>query len=154
MATFAITIPPNAIDAAFSQLDRLNNPSTLYKIWANYLESEATLAFKNETSPAGTPWAALSPKYAKRKAESKAKQKILQWTGTLYGSISARAESNGAVVGTNVRAGQYSLGALHQYGTRKMPARPFLPVLSDGVTLVPRVEQELQDLFLDWLAAQ
>lgn len=126
-------------------LSRLENSSTLYKIWANHLEGLAVQAFKAETAPYGGKWAALQE--STKQAKKKRKNQILRETGALYSSVAARATSDGAVVGTNQTVGSYALGAIHQFGAprRNIPARPFLPMDAQGNAL-PQLQAELQEL--------
>lgn len=69
-----------------------------------------------KTAPDGTPWAPLS-----RNTRRKRGHGLLVDTGRLLGSIQASNTDTQAIVGTNVNYAGYL-----QYGTRKMPARPFL----------------------------
>ena len=55
-------------------------------------------------------------------------------TGRLWQSVT----SQGAAVTSDA-----PYAAFHQFGTKKMPARPFVPAKSDG-TLVPKVERYVQ----------
>lgn len=68
--------------------------------------------------------------------------KILQDTGLLRSSITARATENSVQVGTNV-----SYGRVHQFGSkaRHVPARPFLPTPSSGLPArdLARIQQIL-----------
>jgi phage gpG-like protein len=82
---------------------------------------------------AGGAWARLSPGYALWKQKAYPGQGILQRTGRLQESLRWSGTTVGreglfdasptaVVVGTRV-----PYGAFHQSGTRRMPARPFLP---------------------------
>lgn len=83
-----------------------------------------------------TPFAKLEKKYAERKQKVFPGAKILERTGKLWDSASkegapgniTQIEKNKMVLGTNLKTpdGRYGLGALHQYGTSKMPARKVL----------------------------
>lgn len=156
---------------AFRDLEfKIANIGVMYKTWANHLEKRAVLAFKNQTAPDGTPWQALSPAYAayknnygkrvdrlRRRAKKsgeefsdrrgKPKNKILQWTGSLYQSVAASSDAFGARVGSNLAVGSYSLAAIHQFGAprKNIPARPFLPMDAQG-ELLSEDQEELQRL--------
>ncbi len=101
------------------------------KAIADYLRGVALTSFSSESTPNGKQWTALNPSYAKRK---KNRQKILQDTGQLKDSVFVQALGNEVIFRTNrpVKGG-YELGALHQFGTRKMPARPFFPIDQAGI---------------------
>jgi phage gpG-like protein len=69
-------------------------------------------------------------------------------TGTLMRSVTARTPTTGSirkltktelVIGTNVEYAPY-----HQYGTKHIPARPFLQIL-------PEDKENITKIFKDWL---
>jgi phage gpG-like protein len=128
------------------KLPTLKNPSPLLRQWAAYLDSIAITAFKSETSPSGQKWAALSPAYQKRR-KSKFGRKKLKVTGALFDTLAAQVEPTGVRIQSNLRVGSYSLGAIHQFGAprRKIPARPFLPLDTEG-ELLPETREKLVDL--------
>jgi len=73
---------------------------------------------------------------------------ILIDTGTLMRSVTARTPTTGSirkltktelVIGTNVEYAPY-----HQYGTKHIPARPFLQIL-------PEDKENITKIFKDWL---
>jgi phage virion morphogenesis protein len=163
MANLEIAIDEAAIAAAFGNLANLGSEAQpLFKAWANHLEVRAVTAFKSETAPDGSKWAALNPKYAaykadygkgKKQTKPKPKNKTLQWTGGLYSSLASQVTSDGAQVGTNQTVGSYSLGAIHQFGAprRNIPARPFLPLTPEGA-LLPEDLDELVALTEEFFA--
>lgn len=142
--------------------DRLQprNLQPMYKAWANKLEAETVKAFKAERTPyTNEPWAELSPQYKRYKERGKHRfkpkrggKKKLQWTGSLYDSIYASVGADGVTVGSNLRVGTYSLGAIHNFGAprRSIPARPFLPMDAEGQPL-PGLIEDLQEIALDVL---
>jgi phage virion morphogenesis protein len=69
-----------------------------------------------KTAPSGARWAPL-----KNPGKNRGSGDILVDSGRLMGSISSKVSGSTAEVGTNVFYGKF-----HQYGTRKMVARPFL----------------------------
>ena len=78
-------------------------------------------AFDTSTSPMGEPWAPLSQATIDRKKSSRP----LIDTQTLRNSINAQVVSPTAITfGTNV-----PYAAFHQFGTRRIPRRSFLPVI-------------------------
>lgn len=131
--------------------------STLYKLWAEDLESATIQSFQSESTYAGTPWQPLTQAWIDRRDARKSpptRGKILRDTGGLYDSIYARPVSDGAVVGSNQMVGKYSLLAIHQFGAprRNIPARPVLPMDQNG-DLLPGMRQQLidstRDFFID-----
>ncbi len=96
----------------------------LMEILGTLVEGQTKRRIASEkTSPDGNAWPPL-------KARSGS---ILVDTGRLLGSISHTSTSNEAIVGTNVFYGPF-----HQYGTRKMPARPFMGVSAPNMDEIRR----------------
>ncbi len=129
--------------------------SGLMKAIAEYLYSRTIDSFKTQTSPSGSQWAALNPKYAARKANDKKTRRngILQQSGQLLDSIASEATEDTAVLKTNRPVGSYELGAIHALGAprRNIPARPFFPVDDQGELLADDIE-EIQGLIADYFA--
>jgi len=86
-----------------------------------YMKREVMDNFKAQGRP--NKWQPLSERYASFKSQSAGSGKpILEFHGKLKQSINAKHTNNNAMVRTGVLYGVY-----HQTGTRKMPARPFMP---------------------------
>ena len=86
-----------------------------------YMKNAVMKNFESQGRP--TKWKPLSARYAKFKSQSAGSGKpILEFHGKLKQSINAKHTNNNAMVKTGVKYGVY-----HQTGTRKMPARPFMP---------------------------
>ena len=85
-----------------------------------YMKKEVMTNFKKQGRPS---WKPLSPAYAVYKARKAGGGKpVLEFHGKLKQSINAKSDSNKAETKTGVKYGVY-----HQTGTKKMPARPFMP---------------------------
>jgi len=84
-----------------------------------YMKSKVMDNFEAEGNPR---WKPLSKKYLERKLQVKGTSSILEFHGKLKQSISTQTTGQYAKVFTGVKYGVY-----HQTGTRKMPARPFMP---------------------------
>lgn len=98
----------------------------------------ATRSFRDE---------ALRPSpWAQRAASTPGKHPLLRLSTLLYRSIRV----------TEVDAGHVTIGSdrtyagFHQFGTRKMPARPFMPFDAAGMP-TPRVIQALEQRAAAWL---
>jgi phage gpG-like protein len=85
-----------------------------------YMKNQVMKNFEAEGRPER--WQPLSEKYLRYKLEEKGTSKLLEFHGKLKQSISIRSTWKDAEVFTGVKYGVY-----HQTGTRKMPARPFMP---------------------------
>ena len=108
---------------------------------------EARLGFRESKDPYGTPWQKLKASTIARRRKGSS-QPLLD-TGRLRNSISFRLIGNGVEVGTNVR-----YAAIHQFGGEagrgrkvEIPARPYLPLTTDG-DLQPEAREEVLDTIL------
>lgn len=138
--------------SVFTNLERPTAP--LMKAIANYLDGEARTAIKTETSPDGSKFAALNPKYAARKAKDKRTRRngILQQSGQMLDSISVESTATTVTLKTNRPvSGGYELGSIHQFGTRRIPARPFFPIDAQGDLLQDTLE-EINSLIRDYFS--
>ena len=95
------SINDDQLRSVFTNFERPTRP--LMTAIANFLADEARNAIKTQTSPDGSKFAALNPKYAARKAKDKNTRRngILQQSGGLYDSIAAEATNDTANVKTN-----------------------------------------------------
>lgn len=96
-----------------------NQLNSVFQDIGVYMKRKVMENFENEGNPR---WKPLSKKYLERKLQVKGTSKILEFHGKLKQSISTRSTGQYAKVFTGVKYGVY-----HQTGTRKMPARPFMP---------------------------
>ena len=110
---------------------------------AAHLEAVAQRAFENESDPnTGGKWAALSPRYlARRQRMGRWPGKILQLTGEMAASLVSESDADSALVAIGTSYAKY-----HQFGTSRMPARPFLGLDEQG-------EQDIRQATLDYLRA-
>ena len=147
------SINDEQLRSVFSNFERPTAP--LMRAIAQYLDGEARTAIKKETSPDGSKFAALSPKYAARKAKDKKTRRngILQQTGQLLDSIAVESTNDTAILKTNRPVGGYDLGSIHQQGAprRNIPARPFFPITDSG-DLLPDAVEEIQGLISDYFS--
>ncbi|WP_019500842.1 phage virion morphogenesis protein [Pseudanabaena sp. PCC 6802] len=132
MAFLEITVDDREINEALQRLaEKTSDLSPAMRNIGEYMRMRAEENFANESSPDGSAWRALSPKYAAQKQKRRGIDKILQFKGDLRASIAYQLQGkDGVAIGTNVAIGAYSLGAIHQLGAprRNIPARPFLGV--------------------------
>ncbi len=113
----AVTVRINAI------LTRMQGHRLLHII-GEKVKEQTERHFEREAGPAGA-WAPLQPSTLARKRG----RKILTETGTLRGSVAMDVGAGSVEVGTNVPYGKY-----HQFGTRRMVARPWLGLTNDDKT--------------------
>lgn len=103
------------LEAAPKKLHDLQKPFTEAGL---YMERQLKTNFARQAAPDGKPWAQLKPATLRRK-KSRA---ILRETSALMGSVQFESATN---TGATVVAGA-EYGIYHQFGTRKMAARPFM----------------------------
>lgn len=122
------------IAIVLEEIERINqkggNLSVLMKDIGHTLDSMATEALDNETSPDGTPWQPLKPATLRRKQQSR----TLYETGDLQ-MIQVESDHNSVTIGTNAKSkAGYAYPAVHQFGSKDghTPARAFLPFEQDG----------------------
>lgn len=150
--------------------ERIRHGKTAWEIVGQYMKARVLKdAFGGEQSFYGKPWKPLSDatlmarayrKTRSRRARLKTEKgrqrsivgafgdaRILQDTGLLRSSITARATQNSVRIGTNVK-----YAAVHQLGskTKNIPARPFLPTPSSGLPArdMTRIRQILTRYFM------
>ena len=91
--------------------------------WTPILLDDHPQFWRKEVDPTtGRPWSRLSPRYAAWKANNYPGQPILRATGTMLDSAYIYTRGNQFLV----RSTDY--GAYNQYGTSRMPARPWMGV--------------------------
>ncbi len=85
------------------------------------IKNNVAMCFRDEQSPDGINWKALSPQTIKRRRNNSSK--ILNDTGRLKGSFAHVATNSHVEITTDV---EYA--GFHQFGTSKMAKRPFFPL--------------------------
>ncbi|MGH9344369.1 MAG: phage virion morphogenesis protein [Terriglobia bacterium] len=116
--------------------------------------------FRQEVSPEGKPWKALTPRYVnrprKRGGRGGRAHPILFRRGNLFRSLIYQASDTELRLGTNQKfPGGASAGAIHQFGGKSnmapgpaaIPARPFLGISTDD-------EKTIGSILADYLALQ
>ncbi|MEO1902616.1 MAG: phage virion morphogenesis protein [Alcanivorax sp.] len=129
MAGARIELDSSQTRAAISRMiGELQNPVPLYQQIIEYLRRVHRDRFRTQHSPAGQPWAALSPAWQKRKHRNK--DKILTFRGYLRDTLVGQYDADGVEFGTS-----RVYGAIHQFGgwiphpragKIYIPARPWL----------------------------
>lgn len=102
--------------------------SPVTKPAAERLRSIITLSFTQSKSPLGEAWRPLAASTIERRRKGSGKPLID--TGLLRKSIATRGEKQGVVFGVSGSAGEYA--PFHQFGTRQIPRRAFLPTDEQG----------------------
>lgn len=136
----------------------LARPTALMEAIAAQMEVNVNARFDSKTDPAGRPWAPISPMTAKIYAITKGGTRkpttadwkalragevepatlpgsLLERTRHFRGSLSARGYDDHAEIGFTRKVGNWDLGALHEFGTKTMPARQLLTADPEAGTL-------------------
>lgn len=111
--------------------------STLLTV-GNMVKNNIEESFENESSPFGQKWAPLKANTARVKARRGASSKILRDEGDLADRWLVGVEDDGVSISNNIQSKGYAYGKAHQFGTKHIPARPFLPI-DDSGNLEPRL---------------
>jgi len=117
---------------------------------AFYLAQEARKCFDEQRSPDGAPWAGWKrPPSAKRGGPA---SKLLRNTDVLMASLAGKGQGHieSVMSASMVWGTAVGYAAYHQYGTRTIPARPFI-----GVTdaMLEKIDQIVLDYLLRTLKA-
>ncbi len=112
-----------------------------FRTVALYLNSQARRNFVNQSAPDGTPWARFKHKPSAKRGGASAK--LLRDTGVLQASVTSGVVEDVTSFslrwGTNVPYAKF-----HQFGTRHLPARPFI-----GIT--PAMVQRIEQILVEYL---
>ena len=93
------------------------------KQWAPLLRKDQNVPWRQESDPTtGRPWASLSKTYREQKQKRYAGQPVLRATGKMQDSAKIQPKGDGFQVKTT------KYGRYHQFGTSKMPARPWVGI--------------------------
>lgn len=105
-------------------------------------------AFDTKTSPFGQSWALLKASTLKAK---KGKGSILIHKGKLNESLAYSVMGNKLFVGVNAKAktSDFQYGLTHQFGSKKVVARPFLPIDKDG-NMPDLITRQIERNLLEW----
>ena len=115
---------------------------------ANYLYTVTDENFDNEHSFDGTPWDRLADSTVKAKGHSRK----LYDDGDMRDGLSGDSDRGKATVGLNAYSNGYPYPVVHQFGSDKTPARPFLP-FDENKELYDGAKDEIIDLVRNFLEA-
>lgn len=108
---------------------------------ANTLYDATDETFDNERAFDGTPWERL----ADTTIEAKGHDSILYDEGEMRDSLGFESDGGKAKVGLNAYSNGYPYPALHQFGSDKTPARPFLP-FDENKALYDEAKEEIIEI--------
>lgn len=97
---------------------QLQHPRKLYGVLGETLKKIHNRRFKDQKSPDGKPWAALSPQYAAYKAKKGKGNRILKFEGALSQRTAYNYDDRGVEFGSTMKYAR-----VHQYGSNKSSGR-------------------------------
>lgn len=117
--------PDKAARAWGAMMRRSENLTPAMKVGAEAVERLIKLSFNNSTSPAGVPWEGLKESTIRKRRLGSSMP--LQDSGALKLYSIATHGARSIMFGTNIR-----YAGFHQFGTIRIPPRPFLPISISG----------------------
>lgn len=143
MAGANITIDYNAdgaLRSVFSLIDVLVNPTPMFQDMGEALTNITVDRWDTQAAPDGTPWAALSARYARRKEKARPGAPILVYDNLLRSTLRYQADAEGLRFGSD-----RPYAASQQFGRGNIPARPWLGTnAADDAQLVQIAFKHLQ----------
>lgn len=122
-----------------------NNMKKIMKTVGNMVYNVTMESFENERSPFGEKWKSLSDSTKKAK---KGKGKILRLSGDLEDKWHIKATSTQVEITGNTKSEKgYAYGAVHQWGSKRVEARKFLPIDDTGY-LEDNLKNAIEDMLL------
>ncbi len=131
----------------------------------NHLYNVISESFETQTTPNGKKWSPIKirtihdtykgkSRYTKKGVQTKAfsrfstGRKILFDTGHMQKSLYHDTKKWNLTVGLNATADGYAYPLVHQFGSKNVIARPFMPIKSNG-ELYENVQKELEEMVGD-----
>jgi phage virion morphogenesis protein len=141
MTTINIGIDSAAVNNALRQLlSNVDDMTPAFNAVGEHIASLVDLNFRDASDPYGTPWLPL------KKPRKNGSSKPLNDTGILKNSITQHPTADSVTIGTNELYGKH-----HQFGTKHVPQRAFLPTEDQGLPF--DWEQEVVNIIRQHIAA-
>ena len=118
--------PDKAARAFAAMMRRSENLTPAMKVGAEAIVRLIANTFQKSASPTGEKWEDLDPKTVKKRKKNSDKP-LLDSTRLSRSLLNASYGARSIKFGTNV---EYA--GFHQFGTRRIPARPFMPITAQG----------------------
>lgn len=101
--------------------------------WAPKLLIENRKKWPSQVDPSGRPWKSLTPSYDKWKRKNFGSLPILRLTGEMLDRASIEVDDNQFFVKSS------DAGFYHQFGTRKMSARPWVGIPDKSLGILSQI---------------
>jgi len=139
-----------SIQNSLNKLSQTLSPAqmkTTMNTIGNMVQNVTEESFEKERSPWGEKWEKLKDATIKHKQKKGKSSKKLRFEGDLSDRWLAHADASSVVIASNVKSPKgFAYGVVHQWGSKKVPARRFFPVDKSG-----KMESGLQKQIEDYL---
>ena len=145
----ALTVKVQGVDDARKKMARLSSVvgdlAPIMQEISLYLDAANKKRYQDQLTPEGIAWTPLSPvTIERRKNKSGDPGRILIDTGRLFGSIKPSHNYRQA----KVSAGPLTYAGVHQEGTDKIPARPYIGINDDELQdILQLIDKRLANAF-------
>lgn len=113
----------------------------------NMVQNKIEESFENEESPWNEKWEKLKDATLKYKLKKGKSSKKLRFDGDLAERWKPHVDEKSVVIANNIKSPKgFAYGVVHQWGSKRVPARRFFPVDESG-----RLESGLQKQIEDYL---
>jgi len=148
MTSIRVTLEDQSIQNALNhQANRLGNPRELFADIGAYMDRQTRTRIRRLGQPQdvvttldGQSWAPLAEATIKRKQRKRKKERKLQQDGELLGTITYQANSQQVEIGSGAKHSVYQ-----QFGTKNIPARPFLFVTAEDEAEIGEIVRDFID---------
>lgn len=151
----ALELSPAQLEQGFNEAinEILNDPELLTAIHeaiASRVHSIVLQNFGQSGIDRPSAWSPLSARYAKRVKRSYA---TLELTGELKRSVRSESSPSEAVIWQD---DSVPYGAAHQFGSDKLPARPYFPIIGDSVSAytIQQIEEVVEETITEFLSSR
>ncbi|MDD3467490.1 MAG: phage virion morphogenesis protein [Campylobacterales bacterium] len=138
------------IQSSLNKLSQTLSPAqmkTTMNTIGNMVQNVIEESFEKEQSPWGEKWEKLKDATLKHKLKKGKSSKKLRFEGDLSDRWLTHADATSVTIASNTKSPKgYPYGAVHQWGSKKVPARRFFPVDESG-----KMESGLQKQIEDYL---
>jgi len=130
----------NTLSQSLGKTEMKSTMTTIGNMITNTIEE----SFEREQSPWGEKWRELDPKTKKQKQRKGKSNLILRSSGDLADEWQVTASSESVEVSSNAKSEkEFAYGAVHQWGSKKVAARKFLPISESG-ELEPKLQKQIE----------
>ena len=157
-----MSVEINGLEQINQMLKRLEEGNALsqstFDTISNMISNSIEFAFENQKSPFGQSWKPLKQSTLAQKIKRGGSERILRDSGHLADNWHIASDNKSVTVSNNSSCKSFAYGLSHQFGANaerggksKIPARPFLPVDSNG-ELEPNLKENIKSFLNDEIA--